>query len=209
MTIFDKYKLWIWDFDGTLIRYSTYNKITNPRVITASVLGECFPNWRDFRDLVLHLRRMGCYMGIASFGSSAFIYAFMCRIFGEGQTYFTGANIITPADRADIPADKNGYISQLMRLYSIVGPECVIFFDDNGANIKNAIKMGVNAVKIGNVGEYNYGGLSHNIYDGNNDDYFGFHTIGYYYKNTANISNGYQILYIILIFLFIYGIFIM
>lgn len=203
----EKYKLWIWDFDGTLIKYSTYNKIpfplTDSFVISNDLLTECFPNWRDFRDLVVYLRRNNKCIGIASFGTYAFIYALMRRIFGREQKYFTDANIITPYERNNIPRNKNNYIKRLMNIYGIRSVEDVIFFDDNDLNIRDAETMGVVSVKIG---PYMGGCGGHNIHDGDKLNYFGLHSLGYYYTNN---NNSYKILFFIMFFLIIYGVFIM
>ena len=96
--LFKQCKLWVWDFDDTLINTDTYYKNDmTPAAIrerTDEQLTEEVPQWRYFRDLANYLVNNGRYVGIASFGTLEIIRAYMNRIFGFNQKIFTDKNII-------------------------------------------------------------------------------------------------------------------
>ena len=89
----EKFKLWIWDFDDTLIDTTTYYKLSmetkDIMQRTNNQLTIDFPNWEFFRDLVIFLISRGVRVGIASFGTYRIIRAYMDRIFGLNQKIFT------------------------------------------------------------------------------------------------------------------------
>ena len=85
-------KLWVWDFDDTLIDTKTYlDKDMSPAVIlkrTDDELTKDIPQWKYFRRLVEYLVMNGRYVSIASFGTYEIIQAYMSRIMGFNQHFF-------------------------------------------------------------------------------------------------------------------------
>ena len=151
-------KLWVWDFDDTLINIETYvrrdMKPNTIRNLLDSDLDVDFPQWRYFKRLIDFLVTHGKYVGIASFGTYEIIRAYMDRIFGFNQKFFGKQNIVAPcmADRDNrrfsVPPNKNEYIYQLMKIYRVQDFERVVLFDDLPSNISSATAIGVVAVQI-------------------------------------------------------------
>lgn len=158
LILFKQCKLWVWDFDDTLIDTATYySSNMNPSVIldrTDSQLDVEVPQWRYFRQLVEFLVGNGRYVGIASFGTYEIIQAYMKRIMGFNQQFFTRKNIIAPelkqrdVYRFNQPPNKNEYIYQLMRIYRVQDFKRVVLFDDNATNIADAIGIGIVGVQV-------------------------------------------------------------
>jgi hypothetical protein len=156
--LFKQCKLWVWDFDDTLIDTATYySSNMNPSAIlerTDSQLDTEVPQWRYFRRLVEFLVGNGRYVGIASFGTYEIIQAYMKRIMGFNQQFFTRKNIIAPelkqrdVYRYNQPPNKNEYIYQLMRVYRVQDFKRVVLFDDNATNIADAIGIGIVGVQV-------------------------------------------------------------
>lgn len=151
-------KLWVWDFDDTLIDTETYlKKNMSPDTILKrcdAELDKEIPQWRYFRKLVEFLVTHGRYVGIASFGTYEIIQAYMKRIMGFNQQFFTKKNIIAPCMKAretyrfNIPPNKNEYIYTLMRIYRIQDFKSVVLFDDKPSNISDAIAIGIIGIQI-------------------------------------------------------------
>ena len=151
-------KLWVWDFDDTLINIETYvrrdMKPNTIRNLLDSDLDVDFPQWRYFKRLIDFLVTHGKYVGIASFGTYEIIRAYIDRIFGFNQKFFGKQNIVAPcmADRDNrrfsVPPNKNEYIYQLMKIYRVQDFERVVLFDDLPSNISSAIAIGVVAIQI-------------------------------------------------------------
>ena len=156
--LFKQCKLWVWDFDDTLIDTATYySSNMTPNAIlerTDFQLDKEIPQWRYFRRLVEFLVSNGRYVGIASFGTYEIIQAYMKRIMGFNQQFFTKKNIIAPEyKQRDIyrynqPPNKNEYIYQLMRVYRVQDFKRVVLFDDNATNIADAIGIGIIGVQV-------------------------------------------------------------
>ena len=151
-------KLWVWDWDDTLINIDAYmlstmdtNEILRK---TDDVLDKEVPTWKYFRRLVEYLVSHGVYVAIASFGTYEIIQAYMNRIFGFGQKFFNKSNIIAPclAVRRTVnfklPPNKNEYIYDLMKKYKIQDFSKVVLFDDMSVNIAQAIAIGVIGIQI-------------------------------------------------------------
>lgn len=151
-------KLWVWDFDDTLIDSSIYLK---KNMTPDAILKRCddeldveIPQWRYFRKLVEFLVMHGRYVSIASFGTYEIIQAYMKRIMGFNQQFFTKNNIIAPCIQArdtfrfNIPPNKNEYIYKLMQIYRVQDFKRVVLFDDKPSNIADAIAIGIVAVQI-------------------------------------------------------------
>jgi hypothetical protein len=151
-------KLWVWDFDDTLIDTDTYYKtkmdVKSIRNRTEEELDIELPQWRYFNRLVDFLLTHGKYVGIASFGTYEIIRAYMDRIFGFNQRFFGKHNIIAPCledrdtRRFSVPPNKNEYIYQLMKIYRIQDFGRVVLFDDMPSNISDATAIGVIGVQI-------------------------------------------------------------
>jgi hypothetical protein len=153
-------KLWIWDFDDTLIDTATYmNANMTPDAIrnrTDAELDRQVPQWRYFRRLIEYLVEHGRYVGIASFGTYEIIQAYMDRIMGFNQKFFTKMNIIAPDfSQRNIakggftrPSNKNEYIYTLMRIYRVQDFKRSVLFDDDPSNIADAIAIGVIGIQI-------------------------------------------------------------
>ena len=158
-----KFKLWVWDFDDTLIDTATYYiKSMEPDDIlkrTEQELTIEVPNWRYFKTLVNFLVSRGIRVGIASFGTQKIIRAYMDRIFGLNQKLFTKVNLHALCrDRKGKPTEfypnKNAFIERLMEHYRIYEPIKIVLFDDNMTNISDAMVAGLVGVKI--VGKDNH-----------------------------------------------------
>ena len=151
-------KLWVWDFDDTLIDSTTYIKRnmepSNIRNRTDAELDIEVPQWRYFKRLVEFLVSHGRYVGIASFGTYEIIRAYLDRIMGFNQKYFTKNNIIAPCyeereDRAfSLPPHKNEYIYKLMKSYKVEDFKRVVLFDDMASNISEATGIGIVGIQI-------------------------------------------------------------
>ena len=151
-------KLWVWDFDDTIIDTNTYYKtkmdVTSIRNRTDEELDEEVPQWRYFSRLIEFLLMHGKYVGIASFGTHEIIKAYMDRILGFNQKFFGKQNIIAPciADRDtrrfSVPPNKNEYIYQLMKIYRVQDFGRVVLFDDMPSNISSATAIGIIGVQI-------------------------------------------------------------
>lgn len=167
--LLDKFKLWIWDFDDTLIDTTTYyRKSMKPEDIlkrSDEELDIDFPNWLYFRDLVFFLVSRGVRVGIASFGTYHIIRAYMDRIFGVNQRIFTSCNLKAlcrdPVSGKPLRyhPNKNEFMNEIMEHFRVYEPLKVILFDDNMTNIAEALAVEVVGVKIkgksdNNIGEY-------------------------------------------------------
>jgi len=184
--LLDKFKLWVWDFDNTLLDTATYyNKSMEPNDIlmrTDDQLTEDIPNWIYFRSLVNYLINKGVRVAIASFGTFQIIKAYMDRIFGLNQNIFDTSNLKAVCNHNNGTSfsflknicmssifyqNKNNFIDSIMKHYKIYKPYSVVLFDDNMNNILDAINYGIVGVKI--IGKNNDGissllSSSRNIY---------------------------------------------
>ncbi len=159
--LFKQCKLWVWDFDDTIIDTTTYLKkdMTPDEILKRSdnELDIEIPQWRYFQKLTEFLVMNGRYVGIASFGTLEIIQAYMHRIMGYNQHFFTKKNIIAPcmkardAYRFTLPANKNEYIYTLMRIYRVQDFKRVVLFDDKPSNIADAIAIGIIGVQIATI----------------------------------------------------------
>jgi len=151
-------KLWVWDFDDTLINTETYLR-RDMKTNTIRKLRDCdldvdFPQWKYFSRLIDFLVTHGKYVAIASFGTYEIIRAYMDRIFGFNQKIFGKHNIIAPclldrdSRRFRVPPNKNEYIYQLMQIYRIQDFGRVVLFDDMPSNISSATSIGIIGVQI-------------------------------------------------------------
>jgi hypothetical protein len=150
----------IWDFDNTLIDTRAYSRHSmSPDFIreemTIEQLEWDFPYWKFFRCTVIDLVNSGKNVGIASFGMYNIIRAYMDRIFGVNQKYFTVVNTFARCKIDEPPQqNKNGYILNIMEHYRITNPDRVILFDDLATNISAAIEIGFIAILVDGV-KYN------------------------------------------------------
>lgn len=153
----EKFKLWVWDFDDTLIDTTTYyKKSMEPEDIikrTNEELDIEVPNWRYFVGIVNYLVSRGVRVGIASFGTYKIIKAYMDRLFGINQRIFTDVNLKALCRGANgkplkFYPNKNDFIEKMMTFYRIYEPIKVLLFDDNMTNISDAMSSGIVGVKI-------------------------------------------------------------
>jgi hypothetical protein len=150
--IIDKYDLYIWDFDLTILKIHSYaNKITKEEVESLSwkKLMCDFADPIFFRDLVYYLIGRKKKVAIISFGDYNVIKAYLDRLF-DNDNIFGDHNILTPIRcnrHQQINSDKNQYIIDLVRENNIEYPR-VLFFDDTYTNITNANELGIKAIKI-------------------------------------------------------------
>ena len=150
--------LWVWDFDDTLIDTTTYYiKSMEPddiKIRSTAELNKEMPHWKYFRNLVEYLVTSGKRVGIASFGTYEIIQAYMDRIFGYNQKYFTRHNIMASYKderhkrEFKLPVNKNAYIYDLMQFYKIQDYSKVVLFDDSPFNINDAGTIGVLGIQI-------------------------------------------------------------
>ena len=152
-----KYKLWLWDFDDTLIDTASYYRNSmNPDDIrrrTDAELDIEFPSWRHFSDLIIYLGINGIKVGIVSFGTYEIIRAYMDRVVGFNQRIFNKNNTLALCRDEkgyilEYKPDKNDFIRQLMDFYKIVEISDVVLFDDRMTNVAQAAKIGAHAVLI-------------------------------------------------------------
>jgi hypothetical protein len=159
-------KLWIWDWDDTLINISAYMTHSMNRDYILSLsdkeLEKDIPNWVYFKNLCEYLVSSGRRVGIASFGTYTIIRAYMDRIFGFNQKIFTEINIYASCrdiggkcGPREMHINKNAYIQRLMKHYTIDNPKLVVLFDDKPSNIADAARMGVIPIQI-NIKDIEY-----------------------------------------------------
>lgn len=152
-------KLWVWDFDDTLIDTTTYFiKSMEPEDIrrrSQKELDKEIPNWRYFKRVVIYLLSSGYKVGIASFGIYEIIHAYMDLIFGFNQQYFIRSNIMASCKDERMrkeyvmPTNKNTYIRELMNFYNIQSYDSVVLIDDSAANISAAAAAGMMTMQVG------------------------------------------------------------
>jgi hypothetical protein len=194
--LLDKFKLWIWDFDDTLIDTTTYYKLSmetkDIMQRTNNQLTIDFPNWEFFRDLVIFLISRGVRVGIASFGTYRIIKAYMDRIFGLNQKIFTKHNLKalcrdpTTGKPTRFYPNKNDFMDSIMEHFRIYEPIKVILFDDNITNISGALAVGVVSVKIKGKTHNNI-----NQYTENTDDsYFSSKIINQLEETLKRLEKG-------------------
>ena len=156
--MFNRFRLFIWDFDDTIINTTAYyTRDMEPDAIrkrSDTDLLQDIPGLFYFRSLCEYLVSRGKRVGIASFGTYTIIQAYMDRIFGLNQKIFKMNNIFTITRDCKgmpvhpLPRNKNAFIQDLMDLYKIRDYSRVILFDDRSENCADASFMGVVAVKI-------------------------------------------------------------
>jgi hypothetical protein len=160
--ILDSIDLWVWDFDDTLIDTKAYYTRNRNHMKRQVILNRCdkeldseIPNRLFFVDLVKTLvDKKDKKVVIASWGTYYIIQAYMDRIFGEKQKYFTKQNILTiNRDKYNnvippYPKDKNYMLKPLMEKYNIQDPSKVVFFDDSKLNIDASKILGIYSIHI-------------------------------------------------------------
>ena len=179
--LLDKFKLWVWDFDDTLIDTATYyNKSMEPNDILMrnnDELTEDIPNVLYFRSLVNYLISRGVRVAIASFGTFKIIKAYMDRIFGLNQNIFTSANLKALCRDANgkpirFYPNKNDFIDCIMDHYRIYEPIKVVLFDDVMSNISEAMHSGIVGVKIKGKDSDNTLSSQRSMYSNNTENVF-------------------------------------
>lgn len=160
-------KLWVWDFDNTLIDTTTYfiKSMESDDIRKRSIeeLDKEIPNWRYFKKVVLYLVSNGYRVSIASFGIYEIIRAYMDLIFGFNQKYFDRNNIMAACKEERMrreyvmPTNKNTYIRELMDFYKIQSYDSIVLIDDSAANIAAAAAAGMMTMQVGGRNENELG----------------------------------------------------
>jgi hypothetical protein len=157
--ILDKYKVFIWDFDYTLLKIHAYSEgITQAQVESLNWNKLSKSHFSDpifFRDFVSYLLKHQKNIAIISFGTYNVIKAYLDRLFG-GEPIFGLHNIYTPLEgnrRYDATlrpsSNKNQYIIDLVRSLENVKYSDVIMFDDSKNILDVAEKdLGINTVLV-------------------------------------------------------------
>jgi hypothetical protein len=157
--ILDKYKVFVWDFDYTLLKIHAYSEgITQSQVegLNWNKLSKLhFSDAIFFRDLVSYLIKNKKTVAIISFGTYNVIKAYLDRLFG-GEPIFGLHNIYTPLEgnrRYDATlrpsSNKNQYLIDLVRSTSEVKYSEVIMFDDSQNILEVAEKdLGIKTVLV-------------------------------------------------------------
>uniref|UniRef100_A0A6C0E8G2 Uncharacterized protein n=1 Tax=viral metagenome TaxID=1070528 RepID=A0A6C0E8G2_9ZZZZ len=156
--ILDKYKVFVWDFDYTLLKIHAYSEgITQSQVEGLSwnkLSKDHFSDPIFFRDFVSYLLKHKKTVAIISFGTYNVIKAYLDRLFGN--PIFGLHNIYTPLDgnrRYDATlrpsSNKNQYLIDLVRSVSDVKYNEVIMFDDSKNILEAAEKdLGIKTVLV-------------------------------------------------------------
>jgi hypothetical protein len=152
----NKYELFIWDFDLTILKihsYATDIKEEEVRSLSWKKLMCHFADPIFFRDLIYFLIENKKKVAIVSFAKYNVIKAYLDRLFDD-TNIFGMHNIITPVQNCKkynrnlrIDSDKNQYIIDLSREHNI-DYKNILFFDDTYTNTNNAKDLGVTAIQI-------------------------------------------------------------
>lgn len=156
--ILDQYKIFVWDFDYTLLKIHAYTQeITKDQVESLSwnkLNSLHFADAIFFRDLVSYLIKENKKVAIISFGTYNVIKAYMDRLFG-GEPIFGLQNIYTPLggnrryDSTLRPSsDKNQYLIDLVHSSPGIKYSEVIMFDDS-LSILDAAKTDLGIETVG------------------------------------------------------------
>ena len=158
-----KYDLFIWDFDLTILKIHSYAM----EVKSGDVEGM---NWKRlmcqfadpifFRDLINYLVSNKKKVAIISFGTYNVIKSYLDRLFDDNKIFGLD-NIITPLEGNQRynklfkpSSDKNQYIIDIVRKYSIDYSK-VIFFDDDTNNIEKSKELGISSYLINPINGFN------------------------------------------------------
>lgn len=167
--LLQKFDLFIWDFDDTLIdTHAYYTRSMKPADIrrrTDEELNQDIPGVKYFRAFCNFLVCKGKRVGIASFGTYEIIQAYMDRIFGFNQKVYTRNNIKTImrdcwGNPVEMLKNKNKFINELMTLYQLRDVNRVMLLDDRIENCADASLIGVVAIKIQGRDENSIQGVS-------------------------------------------------
>jgi len=156
--ILDQYKIFVWDFDYTLLKIHAYaQQITKSQVESLSWHKLNSLHFADpifFRDLVAYLIKENKKVAIISFGTYNVIKAYLDRLFG-GEPIFGLHNIYTPLEgnrRYDATlrpsSNKNQYLIDLVRGSPGTKYSEVIMFDDS-LSILDAAKTDLGIETVG------------------------------------------------------------
>ena len=139
----------VWDFDLTILAIHAFGDGVEPHEVPG--------RWeREVRDVALLrafvtvAQRKGIPFGIASYGRSEVILAYMSAIFaGAEAPPFTHDNVVTPAalgliDGTSVTDGKPKMLALLCERATppIAEPDAVLFFDDDGENIAGCRRAG-------------------------------------------------------------------
>ena len=143
-------RLVVWDFDLTILNCHAFGE----GVEVAQVAGRWQADVRDadlFRAFVDTAQALGVSVGIASYGRREVIAEYMDQIFAgrDPVPFSVVTNIVTPAalglpDGTSVPSGKSQMLKLLCERLSpaIEDPSAVLFFDDDGENVRDCQRAG-------------------------------------------------------------------
>ena len=166
LSLFDKIKLYVWDFDCTITgihscgNESLFSETTDLRRVIADL--------DLFKQVIKRLRELGKEVAIASYGRKEIILRTMEKIFGE-ENPFNESNVVTPQSVTITPGrrwldchfppagfDKNDMLQLLQKRYQSkdqnFNNDQIILFDDTAENVDRAISQGYLGIKIPKAG---------------------------------------------------------
>jgi hypothetical protein len=151
-----KYDLFIWDFDLTILKIHSYALEVKSGDVEGMNWKKLMHHFADpifFRDLVNYLVSHKKKVAIISFGTYNVIKSYLDRLFDDNKIFGLD-NIITPLEGNQRynklfkpSSDKNQYIIDVARKYSIDYSK-VIFFDDDINNIEKSKELGISSYLI-------------------------------------------------------------
>ena len=151
-----KYDLFIWDFDLTILKIHSYALEVKSGDVEGMNWKRLMDHFADpifFRDLVNYLVSHKKKVAIISFGTYNVIKSYLDRLFDDNKIFGLD-NIITPLEGNQRynklfkpSSDKNQYIIDVARKYSIDYSK-VIFFDDDTNNIEKSKELGISSYLI-------------------------------------------------------------
>ena len=139
-------KLVVWDFDQTVLRCHAFAQGVEPSHVSARWKKDV-ADLETFRSFVGAAQRRGIALGVASFGRSDVIAAYMKQI---APGAFSDASIVTPSSLGSATArlfglskysdgmsveDGKPQMLQLLCKRNNVSPGNVLFFDDDADNV--------------------------------------------------------------------------
>lgn len=162
ISLFDKIKLYVWDFDCTI---TGIHSCGNELLFTENVdLRRVIADLDLFKQVIKRLRELGKEVAIASYGRKEIILQTMKKIFGE-ENPFNESNVVTPQSITVTPGrrwldchfppagfDKNDMLQLLQKRYQDLKNDQIILFDDTPENVDRAISQGYLGIKIPKAG---------------------------------------------------------
>lgn len=136
----------VFDFDLTIARYHLWGTYQDKPLDQVPVRDNTFVDLGAFRDFVHAVRDKGHHVAIASFGRKDVVNKAITHALGEEH----GIVISTPGDHGHRDGSsnlgsKNTQLSSLVERFNVKLSQ-IIFLDDDNQNVKEARKIGVDAI---------------------------------------------------------------